>query len=79
MHYVQKSLELYPDNPDALDTKGFILSNVEKYEDAIQCYNEAINIDKNKAVYWNHKGEALIKLNRIPEAEECFNEEKTTT
>jgi len=42
---IEKSLELDPKNALALDTKGFILYNLGKFEESIKNYDKAIELD----------------------------------
>ena len=37
---------------DKFKMRGNELMKEEKYEDALKCYDEAINIDENNAVYF---------------------------
>jgi tetratricopeptide (TPR) repeat protein len=60
-----------------LDTKGFILYNLGKYEEAIYYFDKAISIYPEYAEVWNHKGSALQKLGKGEDAKECFNKAKS--
>jgi tetratricopeptide (TPR) repeat protein len=53
--------------------KGLALVNLGKYEEAINCYNEAIAIDPKFAEAWANKGSALGNLNRYEEEIECYD------
>lgn len=44
------------------------------FEEAIDLYEKAIQIDSNSAQAWYRKGNALLLLNRSKEAIECFNQ-----
>ena len=48
--------------------KGLALSNLNKYEDAIKCFDELIKLNKNDASVYLKKGLALKNLNRLDEA-----------
>ncbi|CAD8140567.1 unnamed protein product [Paramecium octaurelia] len=50
------------------------LKTLNQYEDAIECYNEAISINPKDEDAWYSKGLALFKLNQFEEAIECYNE-----
>jgi len=53
--------------------KGSILRNQKKCEEAIECYEKAIEIDPNNAYSWKNKGLALQHLNRKSEAKAAFD------
>lgn len=60
----------------AYNNKGYSLYMQGKYEDAIRCYNRAIEIDPKYTIAWNNKGKALSALNRDREAEAMFSKAK---
>ena len=49
----------------------------EKFDDAIKCYKEAIEINPNFSAAWNNLGYTYIKLGRIDEAKKCKDIIKT--
>ena len=57
-----------------LHHKGVNLSKKEKFEEALECYNEAISIEPEVWDFWFSKGSALSELERFEEALECYNE-----
>jgi tetratricopeptide (TPR) repeat protein len=73
---VEKSLEMIPNDPYYLDTKGFILYNLGRYEDSVKCYDKSIEIWPENADAWYHKGLFFDKLGKIQEAEKCYNKAK---
>ena len=44
-----------------------------RYDEAVELYQKAIEIDPNDAGSWNNKGLALCRLGRHKEAIESFN------
>jgi len=52
--------------------KGFALSSLGKYEDAILAYEKAIQIDPQLVEAWNNKGIALGDLGRHEDAIEAY-------
>ena len=58
------------------DEKGVTLYNLGEYEDAIKCYNKALEISPNYAFVWKDKGDSLCKLGDYKESFECY--EKTS-
>ncbi|CAG9328043.1 unnamed protein product [Blepharisma stoltei] len=55
--------------------KGHVFYDLKRYQEAIECYNEAILLDPNNINYYSHKGNSLCKLKRYLEAIECYDEE----
>lgn len=55
-----------------LHHKGVNLSKKEKFEEALECFDEAISIDGTNPEFWTWKSFALKKLGRHEEAEQCF-------
>ncbi len=53
---------------------GYILSAKENYEEALQCFRRATVIKNDFARAYKQMAEALMKLGRKQEAEECFEE-----
>lgn len=52
--------------------RGNALYDQTKYEEAIQAYNSAIELDPQEPKAWRNKGHALNKLGKNSEANECF-------
>ncbi len=52
--------------------KGCILGRLENLEEAIECFNKALQIDVNNIRIWNKKGYTLRNLGKYKEALECF-------
>ena len=53
--------------------KGGALYFLGKYDEAIKCYDKAIEIDPNDADVWNNKGLALNSLGNNDEAKKCYD------
>jgi tetratricopeptide (TPR) repeat protein len=47
---------------------------VELYEKAVKCYDEVISLRRDLKEAHNNKGVALMRLNRLDDAERCFSE-----
>lgn len=45
----------------------------ENYEKALECFNEAINIDENDAIFYHGKALSLRRLNRCEDALRAIN------
>jgi tetratricopeptide (TPR) repeat protein len=63
------------DNNDALAyfEEGNTLANLGKYEDAIICYDKAIESNNNFALAYNNKGDTLVILGKYEEALNCYD------
>lgn len=53
-------------------TKGRFLAQAKKYENALECFDEAIKIDPEYAEAYNEKGNVLLILGRVDDAVKCF-------
>jgi tetratricopeptide (TPR) repeat protein len=53
--------------------KGQELHDKGKYEEAIFCYNKAIEYDPKYAYAWLNKGHTLYNLAKYEEAIKCFD------
>ena len=58
---------------EKLITKGTAYNFLGKYEQAIEYYNKALEIDPKNGMIWTKKGVALNNLGRYDEAIECCN------
>ena len=61
------------DDSDAWYNKGRSLAQLERLEEAIECYNVAIRLNPENSNAWLNKGNALAKLGQQEEAIECFD------
>jgi tetratricopeptide (TPR) repeat protein len=55
------------------NNKGISLNNLDKYDEAIQAYDEAIMLDPGWAWPWNNKGVTLENQGKLTEALKCFD------
>mgnify|MGYP006424353483 CR=1 FL=1 len=64
----------FDDKEKALDLneKGIDLYELERYEEAIACFDEAIRLDPEYLLALYAKGNLLRKLGRDEEAEQCL-------
>ncbi len=56
---------------------GVTLSYLERYIEALHCFERQIQIHPFDAKAWNNKGETLIQLKRIAEAREAMDQAAT--
>ena len=54
-----KIINIDPKYTDACCKKGIALKELERYDEAIQCYDQAINIDPKYTLAYHNKGSAL--------------------
>jgi tetratricopeptide (TPR) repeat protein len=71
-----KAIDTMTHSPDmsSLVTKGLELELDKKYEEAIQCYDEALKINPNDESVWENKADALGSLDKFEEAIQCYDE-----
>ena len=50
---VEKALKINSNDSDILDTKGFILYNLSRYEESVECFNKAISVSPNDRNFSN--------------------------
>lgn len=71
---VNTALDKRPDYVRAWILKGYILVNLESHEQSLQCFDRASELSTTRLQKMNAlvgKAEALIRLERFPEAAEC--------
>jgi tetratricopeptide (TPR) repeat protein len=52
------------ENKDTWYNKAFDFDNLGEYEEAIECYDAAIELDPEDSIAWYNKGVALVKISR---------------
>jgi tetratricopeptide (TPR) repeat protein len=58
-------------NTQALKNKGLVLYLLSKYEEAIKCFDKALDLDANFALALYGKAECLVSLVKLKFAIEC--------
>ena len=53
--------------------KGDLLLNSGKYNESIEAYNKAIELNQSYAVAWSHKGDALLNLSLFNESLDSYD------
>lgn len=84
MKMSKRSLEKDSANASYLDTYGWILFQLGKYEDALMYIQRSVEFGDASAVVLEHLGDVLAKLNRIDEAKKYWakaleKDQKNTT
>lgn len=69
--YYQKYVEAKPRDYEAQNDLGWMLLQAGHPEDALECFETAVELDEN-AVHYNNLGRALLALERYDEASEAF-------
>jgi tetratricopeptide (TPR) repeat protein len=54
--------------------KGQVLRRMDRHEEALEAYENALQLDPRYAWAWNGKGLAYAALDRWPEALECYEQ-----
>ena len=74
LSYYSMFLSFNPDNSDAWQEKGFVLSLLGRYKEAIKCFDKALELNpKIPQLILINKGNSLINLGNNKEAILCFN------
>lgn len=65
--YFEKSLELNPNNADALNAIGYILNTEHRFQEAVSYFEKAITIAPQHAYALNNLGHAKIEMGQFEE------------
>ena len=68
-------MEIDPKNYKAWDRKGDTFVDLERYEEAIECYNKALEIDPQYVSAWYGKEDALNKSGWMEEEKSTSSHE----
>ena len=68
LELVERALEKEPQNGAFLDTKGWVLYQMGKYEEALRYIQESLSVRDDSAEVWEHLGDVYEKLGNIQEA-----------
>ena len=74
MQYIDKVLQIEPDNLYALTNKGLVLAQFGRQQEALEYYDRALSIDANYTLALLNRGATLGELGRYEEAIEYFDE-----
>jgi len=69
-----KELESVFNKKSASDwySKGNMLFNLGKSEEALECYDEALSLDTHYIKAWYRKGHVLLSMNKYMDSAKCF-------
>jgi len=77
LKYVDKALELRPNNPSYLDTKGWIYFKMDKPRKAASWIKKALDqIENGNAEIYQHLGDIYKKMGKEKEAQNYYQEAK---
>ena len=68
LSYIEKGIELHPDNYSLWLTKSSILDELEQYQEGLKSAEKSINLNPNSDGAWCNKGVLLQKIGRYDEA-----------
>ena len=75
--YYTAILKANPKHPDANHIMGVLAVGVGKVEEALPFFKTALEANPNTAQYWLSHIDALIKLNRMDDAKDVFDQSKS--
>lgn len=61
-----------PNNQEAYNNKGFSLYSLDKFGEAIKCYDKVIELNPNYSAMYGNKAGILCKINKYEEALKCY-------
>lgn len=70
--YSDKCLEIISNYID-WSNKGYILSQLGRFDEAIKCHNKSLEMDSNFEGAWSNKADTLRKMGKYVEAQECID------
>jgi tetratricopeptide (TPR) repeat protein len=72
IEYLSKALRLNPDYLPAWGMKGNMLFGLERYGEAINCFEKSLELHPSASI-WHKKGICCYRLGQRQEALECFH------
>ena len=72
-YYINPQIQALYSNANTWIHKGDSIFNQGKYEEAIACYDKAIEMGFNYAYVWHNKGHALFNQGKYEEAIACYD------
>ena len=72
---MKKALEIDLEDDETWANKGLLLEETcGKYEDALECFEKALEATPNSPMHWKWKGTILEDLKEPEEALKCYKE-----
>jgi len=69
----KKYIKLAEISSEYWNNKGMALFNLSRYDEALQYFDKAIDLEPDNAEYWNNMGVTLYKLSRYEDVLKCFD------
>ena len=70
--FLDRSIKLNPNIPEAYNNKGIALTKIEKYAESVENYDKAINLKKDYVDAYLNKGISLRIIKKYKESINCF-------
>jgi len=70
---LNKTLELNSDLDNAWNNKAVCLKKLNRMEEALECYEEALKRNPSFEQGWANKADLLKRMGKIREAIECYD------
>ena len=70
--FLDKALQVKPDNPSAWSNKGVVLSDLGRHDEAMKAYEKAIKIKPDFHKAWYNRGASLSRLSRYEDAIKAY-------
>ena len=67
-----KPLTLQPEHAETLIKKGGVLEKLNRFDEAVTCYDRAIEADNSMTIAYLHKGGLFNRMSRYEEALQCY-------
>jgi tetratricopeptide (TPR) repeat protein len=65
---VEAAIRIKPDSADAFHNLGIVYKELNRYKEALSCFDHALAIDPDFFITWVNRAKVLVKLGRIEEA-----------
>jgi tetratricopeptide (TPR) repeat protein len=66
-------LQMDMNSDSAWNNKGVVLTKLGKYNEALECFDNALKLNPGVSNTWLNRGITLVKLNEYEEAMDCFD------
>jgi tetratricopeptide (TPR) repeat protein len=74
MNWILKNLKVPKDDLTVLLNLGWALHKVERYDDALKCFDSVLDRDPSNVEAWRRKGDVFSKTDRWGGAIQCYSE-----
>lgn len=74
LKFINRSIELAPENADWINDLGNVLAALERFDEAAAAFQAALSWQPDDANLWNNLGASLSRTERLSEAENAFTQ-----